>query len=1699
MPQPINSSPPIDAAANIGSLRTLGYGSNQAISGPKVFGTVEFVSGGYSLSNSDRYIQIQTHGVTLTLPALSNYIDGEAIVFQDETGTISGFPVTITPDGSDDIDGSNSSYSFTTNNAVLVLRKTVTGWWTQIQGSLTSVSFGGPPPSVSGTTSATGSAGTVSHSDHTHFHGNLSGVDGSNNPLHSIPSFAIASLPVSPSGQYMSRLTDFNKGLTVYNGTQWTAVNSLTTFKFEDFGGVAGDSSGGARSANNAAWTAVMAAMGNDIAAKGHLTFQAGIYYFASEIHPTCQCVIEGIFAGQRHSATSLVFPPTSKGLVYDYYSATNPSGDAQTVQTINLRVSHDQTLATWQAGHSYATGAAVRPTYWTGYVFVNEGSTGTSAGSEPTNWTNNMWTPYTVTDGQTVTDNTVTWTAKLCPLISVQAMCQFENVVVEAGYGHGMQIFSDTTNSLADDVALTHIYAQNNLSGGIVISGSDSQIGSFTDIFCTGNGTWGIWASAGIGNNYTSLFSSYNGVAPVVKNITYSNIVDGYVTAPNDPSFSLTGCQNGYLYKTTVAGNTGGTLPLPGDWPTTVGTPIVIGAATFTCVSKWYGGDAYLGAEKVWGLYIEPGNLDAYIGGIVTGAVVTPSQDSPGALTVIGGNSTPERLINLKGSTDLTYDAVTRVGDTNRDLNAFGVEIYPKFKGFNFGSIVDQMLFSYNPNNGYYRFLTNTGSGYQPIQLPGLLATGRGTSGTGPVLLPNGLQTSTANSGPKMTTRDDPNVTASDVIGDLTWSSKPLYRSGMPSFYVSSTNGTGVWLESAWAAPISGTRIDVLSEFGETDLHLIVDDSVIETMGNLPSRRGGFTATVAGTVLATPAESILSTPGLSVFYDSSQRARKISYGGSLSGWFVLASNAAHVLPASGQRTIETVFYCHALTGTQTIMGYSHSGTSGYNLTVNSDGSIEFIALNTTPGNFIDLKSAASTVSTGTMNYAVVTFDSANDIYALWLNGTVVASASSHTGTLGTTADNVGLLGLITNGSTLSNGCPGIWVAEWERSTRAFSSSEIVFKSSQFRNSNHLSTTTDVNTYIFDNFGGIASDSSPTARAANNAAWETMMLAIGPLNVRKQSKVLFAKSEPYYFASHIRTKHVLNIMGVTGSSTLNITDAASFNGGTSLFFPGSDRGLVIDYDPTTTTGVGIGSSVSYLQVFHDQNLSEWQSSHVYASGAAIVPVGGSPQEFQPSTWTGYVFVNNGSSGTSGMSEPTWPENLTNPSVTEGQTISDGTVTWTAKLCPLIDVRATTYLNNVFASNAWGDGIRVYGNTTDSIADIGQFNNVCSWNNRSAGVFLFGNDANANLFTNLSSISNGTWGVLDKGFLSNRYVNTHLADNGASPWAALTAYLSDTLISPIVRNGYEYKVSSAGTTGASEPTWPTSIGATVVNGSVTFTNIRKWSGGPYSGASVHLGMYVEEGQTAAFNDQSGVIIGGSLQTFSSDSTGFVIKTVNDITPFTTPKISSDPVFDASLDVGDRNGILNWSVYNLLHKNNVAFDNITIEYNSNGYLSYRNGSTGTQALSIPFGNATLRGGANSPVFFGNGIALGGVSSNSLRLKQASSPSPASTDVTGDLVANSNPVIRSGMPSFYSVKNVSGSGVYREAGWTAPIEGSRIDVLTEFGSDTDLHLLVDDQVSLDSIQSQGWVYSYCNWWIYCSFYTRVFCRKSRKPCFL
>lgn len=66
--------------------------------------------------------------------------------------------------------------------------------------------------------------------------------------------------------------------------------------------------------------------------------------------------------------------------------------------------------------------------------------------------------------------------------------------------------------------------------------------------------------------------------------------------------------------------------------------------------------------------------------------------------------------------------------------------------------------------------------------------------------------------------------------------------------------------------------------------------------------------------------------------------------------------------------------------------------------------------------------------------------------------------------------------------------------------------------------------------------------------------------------------------------------------------------------------------------------------------------------------------------------------------------------------------------------------------------------------------------------------------------------------------------TYVAANSATAWAASTAYAVGDVVRPTVATGHCYRCIVAGTSGATEPTWPTVNGQNVTDGTVTWDEI-----------------------------------------------------------------------------------------------------------------------------------------------------------------------------------------------------------------------------------------------------------------------------------
>ena len=86
------------------------------------------------------------------------------------------------------------------------------------------------------------------------------------------------------------------------------------------------------------------------------------------------------------------------------------------------------------------------------------------------------------------------------------------------------------------------------------------------------------------------------------------------------------------------------------------------------------------------------------------------------------------------------------------------------------------------------------------------------------------------------------------------------------------------------------------------------------------------------------------------------------------------------------------------------------------------------------------------------------------------------------------------------------------------------------------------------------------------------------------------------------------------------------------------------------------------------------------------------------------------------------------------------------------------------------------------------------------------------------------------------------------------WEASTVYEVDAVVEPTTENGYRYRASARGNTGASAPAWPVAIGSTVVDGAVTWTCVSKTA--PRAWDAVLSGVTTDLAPLSAISPDSG---------------------------------------------------------------------------------------------------------------------------------------------------------------------------------------------------------------------------------------------------
>jgi len=128
-------------------------------------------------------------------------------------------------------------------------------------------------------------------------------------------------------------------------------------------------------------------------------------------------------------------------------------------------------------------------------------------------------------------------------------------------------------------------------------------------------------------------------------------------------------------------------------------------------------------------------------------------------------------------------------------------------------------------------------------------------------------------------------------------------------------------------------------------------------------------------------------------------------------------------------------------------------------------------------------------------------------------------------------------------------------------------------------------------------------------------------------------------------------------------------------------------------------------------------------------------------------------------------------------------------------------------------------------------------------------------------------------------------------SGESAWVAETAYSLNDLVRPTTHNGYWYKCTTAGTSDTAEPTWPTTLGNTVADGTAVWTCQGKYQTVTFAATTGHtlndqwtIGNLVSEactesGVEAQITDTTRRILNPNVIPTFTDSGGESVETID----------------------------------------------------------------------------------------------------------------------------------------------------------------------------------------------------------------------------
>ncbi|MGH9443467.1 MAG: putative Ig domain-containing protein [Thermoanaerobaculia bacterium] len=267
-------------------------------------------------------------------------------------------------------------------------------------------------------------------------------------------------------------------------------------------------------------------------------------------------------------------------------------------------------------------------------------------------------------------------------------------------------------------------------------------------------------------------------------------------------------------------------------------------------------------------------------------------------------------------------------------------------------------------------------------------------------------------------------------------------------------------------------------------------------------------------------------------------------------------------------------------------------------------------------------------------------------------------------------------------------------------------------------------------------------------------------------------------------------------------------------------------------EPPWNTAFGVTTSGDGGVTWKSSGNRDWQSGLAYTVGMVV----------HPSAYFGFSFQVTSVAtlgDLSGGTEPHWP-------TTPGATVNDNGITWKAiglfpgsfRGCnPMsMAIRSSGGGTTVIAKEGdavgtaqlygWGEFIAM--NNSGKVAFKSGIVDVY-FDNDETGAAIFQAGPGAGQLQKIAQSGDTIGGVNQCGFATMVGMNnsSQVVFNGYSyrpgnTWQAAHSYGANACVIPTAPNGRNYCTSSGGTSGGSEPAFPTAVNDTVVDGSVTWT-------------------------------------------------------------------------------------------------------------------------------------------------------------------------------------------------------------------------------------------------------------------------------------